>query len=189
MANELKVGELIKSIREEAGLSLQAAAEATGLTSAVLSQYENHMISPPLGALFKLSRALKVPVARLLGETNKSDFVVVRSNEREPTSRFASKEGVNFGYSYESLAPGKVNRKMEPFIVNLELETLKNDKLSVHEGEEFIMVIEGCMEVQLGDYTDTLSPGDTIYYDSTIPHKVSCHKGVPTKILAVLHSG
>ena len=78
---------------------------------------------------------------------------------------------------------------MEPFIVDLEPETLVNTKLSAHEGEEFIMVLEGCMEVHLSDHTDVLNPGDTIYYDSTIPHRVSCHKGIPTKILAILHSG
>lgn len=189
MTEEIKVGELIKSIREDKGLSLQDVAKATGISSAVLSQLENHMVSPPLGTLFKLARAMEVSIARLLGETSESDYAIVRAEEREPTSRFASKEGVNYGYSYETLVPGKVNRKMEPFIVTLEPETIKNTKLSAHEGEEFIMVLEGCMEVQLGDFTDTLDPGDTIYYDSNIPHRVSCHKGIPTKILAVLHCG
>jgi len=75
---------------------------------------------------------------------------------------------------------------MEPFLVTLEPATIKSTKTSTHEGEEFIFVLEGEMEVTLGNHTDILHPGDSIYYDSTIPHRVQCRKDKETKILAVL---
>lgn len=93
---------------------------------------------------------------------------------------------MSYGYSYESLGFDKKGRHMEPFLITLEPATLKSEKLSAHEGEEFIFVLEGEMEVILDKHRDILSPGDCIYYDSTIPHKVQCHRGIPAKILAVI---
>jgi quercetin dioxygenase-like cupin family protein len=77
---------------------------------------------------------------------------------------------------------------MEPFIVTLEPATVKASKTSAHDGEEFIFVLEGEMEVILGNHTDVLYPGDSIYYDSNIPHRVQCHQEKVTKILAVLYT-
>ena len=89
---------------------------------------------------------------------------------------------------YEALGLDKKDRRMEPFIVTLEPATVKTSKNSAHEGEEFIFVLEGEMEVILGDHTDVLYPGDSIYYDSAIPHRVQCHQEKVTRILAVLYA-
>jgi quercetin dioxygenase-like cupin family protein len=77
------------------------------------------------------------------------------------------------------------DRNMEPFLVSL-APTAEEMPGSVHEGEEFIFVLEGEMEVIIGEHRDVLYPGDSIYYRSTIPHLVRCHQGKPTRILAVL---
>jgi transcriptional regulator with XRE-family HTH domain len=183
---EIRVGEKIKALREQKGLSLKDVADITGFSTALLSQIENHLVSPSLGTMTKLARALGVRVGNFLGETQGEPFTIVRKDERKNVSRFASKEGVKYGYSYESLGFDKKDRHMEPFIVTLEPATVKTSKTSSHEGEEFIFVLEGEMEVILGNHTDVLSPGDSIYYDSTIPHRVQCHQDSETKILAVL---
>jgi transcriptional regulator with XRE-family HTH domain len=185
---EVRVGERIKALREEKGLSLKDLADRTGFSTALLSQMENHLLSPSLGTLIKLARAFGVRVGDFLGETEGEPFTIVRKDERRKISRFASKEGVKYGYSYESLGFDKKDRKMEPFIVTLEPATVKTSKTSVHEGEEFIFVLEGEMEVILGNHTDVLYPGDSIYYDSTIPHRVQCHQDKITRILAVLYT-
>ncbi len=91
----------------------------------------------------------------------RNPFAIVRKDERKTVSRFASKEGVKYGYSYESLGFEKKNRHMEPFIVTLEPATIKTSKTSTHEGEEFIFVLEGEMEVIFGNHTDVLYPGDS----------------------------
>jgi quercetin dioxygenase-like cupin family protein len=58
--------------------------------------------------------------------------------------------------------------------------------VSTHAGQEFIYVLEGAMEVTLEDHTEVLYPGDSIYYDSTLPHLVRCHGDQEAVILAVL---
>ena len=185
---EVRVGEKIKALREQKGLSLKELADLTGFSTALLSQMENHLVSPSLGTIIKMAGALIVRVGDFLGETEGEPYAIVRKEERKKVSRFASKDGVKYGYSYESLGFEKKDRHMEPFIVTLEPATVKTAKTSVHEGEEFIFVLEGEMEVILGNHTDILYPGDSIYYDSTIPHRVQCHQDKITRILAVLYA-
>jgi len=185
---EIRVGEKIKALRESTRLSLKELADLTGFSTALLSQMENHLISPSLGTMIKLAKAFGVKVGDFLGETQGEPFTIVRKDERKKVSRFASKDGVKYGYSYESLGYDKKDRHMEPFIVTLEPATIKTSKNSFHEGEEFIFVLEGEMEVVLENHMDILYPGDSIYYDSTIPHRVQCHQDKITKILAVLYA-
>jgi transcriptional regulator with XRE-family HTH domain len=185
---EMRIGEKIRELRETKGLSLKEMADVTGFSTALLSQMENHLISPSLGTLIKISRALDVHLGYFFGEGPGEPYTIVRKDERKKISRFASKDGVKYGYSYESLGFEKKDRHMEPFLVTLEPATVKSAKTSTHEGEEFIFVLEGEMEVILGDHTDILYPGDSIYYDSTIPHRVQCRKDKETKIVAVLYT-
>jgi len=184
---DIRVGEKIKAVREQKGFSLRDVADLTGFSTALLSQMENHLVSPSLGTIIKLAKTLNVRVSEFFGETRGEPFTIVRRDERKNTSRFASKDGVKYGYSYESLGIDKKDRHMEPFIVTLEPATVKSVKTSVHEGEEFIFVLEGEMEVILGNHTDVLYPGDAVYYDSTLPHRVQCHQDKVTRILAVLY--
>ncbi len=186
--NEIPVGEKIKTLREQKGLLLKDVADRTGFSSALISQMENHLVSPSLGTLIKLAKALDVKVGDFFGESHEDPYTIVRKDEQKTVSRFASKEGVKYGYSYGSLGFDLKNRHMEPFIVTLEPATIKTSKTSTHEGEEFIYVLEGEMEVILGNHRDVLYPGDSIYYDSTIPHRVQCHQERNTKILAVLYT-
>lgn len=184
---DVKVGEKIKKYRETKGLSLAELADRTGFSPAFLSQLENHLISPPLGALMKIARALEIETGKLFNQKGTAPFTIVRKDERVPTSRVASKEGVRYGYSYESLAPEKINRKMEPFLVTLEPASKKGVPYS-HDGEEFLYVLEGRVEIQLGDHADILEPGDSIYYDSTLNHHVACADNKPAKIIAVIYA-
>ncbi|HOO56056.1 MAG TPA: cupin domain-containing protein [bacterium] len=186
---EMLVGEKIKQLREVKGITLQDFAGKSGFSSALLSQIENHMVSPPLGTLIKLAKALGVEIGEFFEDVREAPYTIVRHSERKKISRVASKMGKNYGYAYESLAFDKKGRHMEPFLVTLEPATSKDKHAYAHEGEEFIFVLEGKMEVQLGDHTDVLEPGDSIYYDSTIPHKVQCVDDKPALIVAVIYSG
>jgi transcriptional regulator with XRE-family HTH domain len=186
--DDIKVGEKIKVLRESKGLSLKEVADLSGFSTALLSQVENHLISPSLGTLIKLAKAFGIKVGDFWAETQGEPFTIVRKDERKTVSRFASTDGVQYGYSYESLGFEKKDRCMEPFIVTLEPATIQTSTTSAHEGEEFIFVLEGEMEVTLGNHTDVLGPGDSIYYNSDIPHRVQCHQGIITRILAVLYT-
>lgn len=186
--NEINVAGTIKALRQEKELTLQQVGERTGFSTALLSQIENHLISPPLGTLGKIARALDVDMGYFFGAGSNAEFTIVRHDERRPVSRVASRQGVKYGYSYESLAFEQKNRHMEPFIVNLEPATRKDRHAYSHEGEEFIFVLDGKMEVTLGDQVDILGPGDSIYFNSEIPHRVQCVEDVETRILAVIYT-
>ncbi len=184
---DVKVGEKIKEIREDMALSLEELAQRTGISSAMLSQIENHMVSPPLGTLIKIAHGLEVDAGAFFrSESEGQPFALVRHDERKRISRVASKEGVNYGYEYESLGYDFSGRRMEPFFITLKPSPFEDKGLSAHEGEEFIYVLEGKMELVLGSHEDVLEAGDSIYYKSTIPHRVGAHGDQETKILAVL---
>lgn len=190
MANtdrEVKVGEKIKELREDKAISLEDMSKQTGISTALLSQIENHMISPPLGTLIKIARALEVDTGAFFrSEQEGMPFSLVRHNERKRVSRVASNEGVNYGYEYESLGYDLSGRRMEPFFITLKPSAFEDKGLSAHEGEEFIFVLEGKMDLVLGEHTDVLEAGDSIYYRSTMPHRVGAHGDKEAKILAVL---
>lgn len=189
MVEEIKVGEKIKALREDQAMTLEQAAKRAGIAPSVLSQIENHMVSPPLGTLILLARAFGVPVGHFFAEDPGEPFCLVRARERKVVSRFASNEGLSYGYAYESLGYAKKDRKMEPFVVTLTPAEVPHVDPNQHSGEEFIFVLEGEVEVKLGQHTDVLQPGDSIYYNSNIPHQVSCHGKDPAKIVAVIWTG
>jgi len=190
MTSAVEVGKKIKELREARKMSLQDLADKTGYSSALLSQFENHMFSPPLGALVRLSAALGVNVSDFLGESREQrPFILVRREKHDVVSSVSSREGVNLGYSYEALGCGMSGHRMEPFIVTLEPVPIREKHLSVHEGEEFIYVLEGKMKIMLREDTEVLEPGDSIYFKCTMPHHVTCDGDEPARILAVIFTG
>ena len=77
---------------------------------------------------------------------------------------------------------------MAPFIIDIENNNDRKFFLSDHEGEEFIMVLKGTLEINYGKYTYLLEEGDTIYYDSIVPHHVHAFEGQEARILAVIYT-
>ena len=133
-----------------------------------------------------LGKALAMKMGHFIS-TGEEPFTVVRSDQRKAISRFGKNIPSRQEYFYESLAPDKKDRLMEPFMVTL-LPT-ETQELSQHDGQEFIFVLEGEMEVRIGKgYRDVIRPGDAIYYDSTTLHLVKAHGDKPAKILAVLYT-
>ena len=180
------VGRRVRTVRQEKGLSVEDVAQRTGLSPKYLIQIETDEIAPPLGALIRVSKALDMKLGRFISTGEVKPFAVVRKDERRVVSRYTSAQGDQYGYTYESLAPDKKDRHMEPFMVTL-VPSKARKELSAHAGQEFIYVLEGAMEVILKDYAEVLYPGDSIYYDSTVPHLVRCHGDKETVILAVLY--
>ena len=82
----------------------------------------------------------------------------------------------------------KADRHMEPFIIDVAPTSDNDFVLSSHEGEEFIIVMEGIMEISYGKATYLLEEGDSIYYDSIVPHHVHAYEGQAAKILAVIYT-
>ena len=89
---EINIGEKIKKLRLDKNIDLPKLAELTGFSTALLSQMENHLISPPLSSLGKIAGALGVEMGYFFGSSSDVDFTIVRRNERRPISRVASKQ-------------------------------------------------------------------------------------------------
>jgi quercetin dioxygenase-like cupin family protein len=178
-------GQRMRASRESRGFTLQELAEKTGIAADVLGQVEAGETILPLGQLIKLSNALAMSMSVLISEGEQA-FTIVRSDQRRRFARFGKSRQTSHGYEYESLAAGKRDRRMEPFIVTL--QPASSDEPSTHDGQEFIYVLEGEMEVLVDDTREVLRPGDAVYYDSTSTHLVRAHGDKPAKILAVLIS-
>jgi len=184
---EMKVGERIKGLRIEKGISIEDVSKISGISESVISRIESQEISPPLGNIIRLAKVLEVSVGEIFGDSADSPFCIVRSDDRKTVSRFSSTDSKSSSYSYEALGQQKMDRKMEPFLVTLAPTEVHQVEPNEHKGEEFIFVLEGKVEVRLSDHTDILNPGDSIYYDSDMPHVVSCHGDDPATILAVIY--
>lgn len=184
---QVNVGERVKAVREQRNLSLQDISQRTDLSVSLLEQIENGTVAPPLGTVIKLAKALDLKMGYFISGDEDRPYTIVRQTDRKVVSRYDSKKGKYYGYGYESLAPHKTDRHMEPFLVTLDPAETEEER-STHDGQEFIYVLQGVMEVRLGDEIHLLEPGDAIYYDSTVPHLVKCHGQERTRILAVLYS-
>ena len=183
----LSVGARIKAFRETKNLSLRDVSQRTGFSESTIAQIETGEILPPLGDMVKLARALDMKMGYLLVQGESKPYTVVHKKNRKPVSRYGSQKTLRYGYTYESLAPEKKERNMEPFLVTLE-PTSEDEAPSTHDGEEFIFVLEGEIEVILGEKREILSPEDSIYYDSTLPHRVRAQGNQNARILAVLYT-
>jgi len=184
---QANVGERVKAVRENRNLSLQDISQRTDLDVSLLEQIESGSLAPPLGTVIKLAKALDMKMGYFISGEEDRAYTIVRKDDRKVVSRYDSKKGEYYGYGYESLAPHKKNRHMEPFLVSLDPAETEEER-STHDGQEFIYVLEGTMEVRLGEEIHIIEPGDSIYYDSTVPHLVKCHGDKRTKILAVLYA-
>ena len=183
----VNVGARLRLVREERGLSLADISMRTGLDEEFLASVEAGDVSPPLGSIVKLSKVLDMKMGYFISGEGDKPYTVVRVDGRKMVSRYDAEKDRQYGYEYEALAPHKKNRHMDPFLVTLKPAETEHERSS-HDGQEFIYVIRGSMEVRLGDEIHILGPRDCIYYDSTIPHLVKCHGGEETKILAVLYT-
>ena len=185
-AGEL-LGDRVRNAREMRGLTLQDVGSRTGISVDTLKQVESNETIPPLGELVKLGKALEMKMGYFISPGVDKPIAVVHADQRRPVARHGERKRERSGYSYESLAPEKANRLMEPFLVTLSPTDVEEP--STHDGQEFLFVLEGQMMARVGDKTEFLEPGDAIYYDSSQPHFVKCVGGGATKILAVLYPG
>lgn len=185
---DIKIGEKIRGLRIAKELSIADVAQLTGIPESTLYSIEGHLVSPPLGNLISLAKVFEITVGDFFGSGGDSSYCIVRSSDRKTVSRFNSTDGTAGGYSYESLGQHKKNRHMEPFLVTLSPVQSSQIEPNQHIGEEILFVLEGKVKVKLIEHEEILNPGDSIYYDSTMPHIVSCYGEEPATILAVIYA-
>ncbi len=189
MDNSKIVGEKIKTLRESKGISIDDLAERSGLAVEQIERIENNIDLPSLAPLIKIARVLGVRLGTFLDDMDDEGPVLCRKKEASDTISFSNNAIHSRKHmEYHSLSKSKADRHMEPFIIDVAESSDNEFILSSHEGEEFIMVMEGTMEINYGKSTYVLEEGDSIYYDSIVPHHVHAFEGHAAKILAVIYT-
>ncbi len=188
--NNSFVGSKIKSLRETKNLSIEEIAERSGLSVEQINSIENDVNLPSLGPLIKIARALGVRLGTFMDDNDALGPIVTRAADREKDSSISFSNDATDArkhMEYHPLAQQKAGRHMEPFVIDINPEESPNFQLSAHEGEEFIYVMQGEIELVYGKETYHLNQGDTIYYDSIVKHHLHGAPGKSAKILAVVY--
>ena len=174
----MEIGEKIKRQRKEMGLSLRDLAEKVGLTASFLSQIERDQASPSIDSLRKISRALDVPVFYFLLEREGPSPVVRRKQRRQltlPDSKI----------TYQLLTPN-FNRKMGVILATLDPEDGEVPLVHYQHTEECIFVLEGELEVVLGNEVHHLLAGDAIYFDGPVLQRMQARGDKQVKYISMI---
>jgi transcriptional regulator with XRE-family HTH domain len=184
------VGNKIKGLRETKNISIEEIAERSGLTVEQIQSIENDQTLPSLGPLIKIARALGVRLGTFMDDNDALGPVVTRAKDRERDSSISFSNGATDArkhMEYHPLAQQKAGRHMEPFVIDINPTETQEFQLSDHEGEEFIYVMSGEVEIAYGKDIYHLQEGDSIFYDSIVKHHVHGAPGKSAKILAVVY--
>ena len=160
-----RIGANLKTFRIESGLSQKSLAEATQLSPTLISRIENGLLRPSIATLERISQSLKVDIGYFFRDEEKRQYCISQRERRKnvPSQR---------GYALETLIEGMENHFMDPAIVCLRgKEEEKKVQLATHEGQEFMYVLEGKMELILGSKRFVLKQGDAAYWNGSVPHK------------------
>ncbi len=180
------IGNRIRMLREEKGLTLEELSRISGCEIDFLADIESGKSQPQLGTAIKLSKALDSALGGLISGPADKPYSITRKAERKSISRSTAQKGQKKLYAYKSLAPEVKGRHMEALMV--QLEENPDEETSLHDGEEFIYVLEGVVVLKVGEDQYELEPGDSAYYISSIPHLIAA-KEKNAMILAVLYEG
>ncbi len=172
-------GEKIEKLREAQDWSRESLAKATGQTPEFIAQVESNEISPPVSFLVRLAGALDIDPGTFL---HKEEQGVIRDQRAQAFFKRTR------NYSYQTLTPGAENSHLRAFMVTIESHHAHKPVEYKHEGEEFIYVMEGDLELTLGGKIQVLKKGECIHFNSDIPHKLKSLSSEPTLCLVVLYT-
>ena len=189
MSVENRVGAKVRQLREMRDMSVLQLSEQSLCSVDALSQIEAGELVPSLTPLMKIARVLGVRLGTLIDDEPHDGPVVVKAKQTPGVIRFSGKDSsaAKSNLDFYTLGAGKTDRHMEPFLIDVEPRANREAPLSSHEGEEFIYVLSGCIEINHGQSTYELEPGDSIYLDSIVPHDVHA-KDDKARILAVVYA-
>lgn len=184
-----QIGSKIKQLRESKKMSLEDFADRSGLTIEQIEAIENNSRIPSLAPLIKMARALGVRLGTFLDDNDNLGPVVCRKEAQPEGISFSNKTANSHNeLKFFSLAEKKAGRSMEPFLIDIDSSSKDAYTLSSHEGEEFIYVLQGSVEIFYGKQSYIINEGESIYYDSIVNHNVHAANNSKAKILAVVYT-
>ena len=171
------VAEKIRQFRKRKRITLNQVANDTGCSLAYLKKIEEGKVIPPVGTLLQISRALEIDSGFLLKEQESA----VEKRVQAYTKRTKN-------YAYTTLTPGAKNKYLKAFRVTI--DPMKDHKGVgyQHEGEEFIYMLAGHIEVAVGDHLNRLNPGESLHFNSGIRHKLRNIGNKKAELLVVIYT-
>ena len=171
------LGERLKSLRRDSGLSAQNVAESAGISRSFLSQIEAGTANPSVGTLRMIANVYNIPLVELFGDgefkaekektpekSQLSEVRVIKKDNRKSLG-WPNRKGMTY------LLTPDVQHRLEVILSTLAPGEGSGEENYSHEGEEFGFVLEGIFEVTVLDQAFVLEPGDSIFFSSRLPHK------------------
>ncbi len=178
----------IKEMREIAGYSAAEMAEKTETALDEYTRLEAGELDFPFSFIHKCAQVFGIGMSDLLEGTTSArltSYTVTRKGHGQQT---AKEDGIHIA----NLAPKFRSKIAEPYWVRYEYDPSQQNKpihLATHSGQEFDLIISGKLKVQIGDHTEVLEEGDSIYYDSSTPHGMMAVDGQDCVFCAVVLPG
>ncbi|MGD9139404.1 MAG: cupin domain-containing protein [Desulfobacterales bacterium] len=171
------VGKKIKKARTSNKFTLDHIANETGFSIDYLKEVESGKAIPPVGALLQIARALEIDSGALLKEP-----------ESKLQSRIKAHTKRTDNYAYTTLTPGAENKHLKAFRVLIEAQQDHKGVDYHHEGEEFVYVLSGKIEVVVGEHINTLEQGESLHFNSGIRHKLRSVSDETAELVVVIYS-
>jgi len=172
-------GQMLKKLREAGKWSLEKLAETTDQSPDFIRQVENDEVAPSVSFLLRLARAFKVDPGTFLGEEQKTMML-----DRRTEAYIKRTEN----YSYQTLTPGAENEHLRAFMISIESRKDHKPIAYKHEGEEFVFVLEGKIELTLAGKPQILNAGESLRFNSEVPHKLKSLSDELSRCLVILYT-
>jgi len=178
-----RIGQRVKEIRKDYELSLKKLAANTGLSISLISRVENGLAMPSIPTLQTIAKSLKVGIEHFFKTDSPKQFII---SPQAKLRTIVSGKGYK---NIELLIEGMEIAFMEPTIVTNEDKDQENDiKIMAHDGQEFMYVLEGKIELTLGENKYIMKKGDAAYWNAHIPHRGLSLSKKPARSLNVSFS-
>lgn len=178
--SSVDVGDRLRKLREERGMSMRALAQRSGLSANALSVIERNLTSPSVSTLYKLADALEVPITAFFeSRISRSKVVFVRSTSRRRVP-------FQFGI-WEGLGGEQFAGRVEPFTLTVAGRGGSGPDSIVHTGHEFVYCLSGSIEYHVEDAIYRLNTGDSLLFSAQLRH-TWCNPGEAEAILLIVMS-
>ncbi len=182
-APETRVGRTLRQLRKKNGMSLQALAEASGVSVGMISQVERGLANPSVRLLTALRRALNVSMQELFGETppaeqTDADPPFVRRRENRPV--------INLGMIRKELMTPADRQNLQLMILKIDPGGESGGRALSYPAEKGGVVLSGRLTLSVDNQTVDLNTGDSFCFDSALPHSLRNTSNEPTEVLWII---
>ena len=163
------IGEKLRALRLKKKIGLVELGRHTGLSAAMLSKVERGKLYPTLPTLLRIALVFSVGLEHFFSDDQKRRVLaIVRRAERK---RFPERpDGRDVSFYFESLDFAAMERKLNAYYAEFQPLPPGKARPHHHSGVEFLSVLRGKLEMRIGTEEHLLDSGDSIYFDSSVPH-------------------